>query len=67
VTPPHEPDLGQLVDDVELIAPVALLALAAFAGIAGTGGLAFLSPPFLIFREIYLGLVLFLSALLPWM
>jgi hypothetical protein len=66
--PPALPgDLVELVDDVEQIAPVVLLALAAGAGIAGTGGLAFLAPPFLIFRGLYLELVLSLSNLVSWM
>lgn len=36
---PREPeaDLGQVVDDVEQIAPMALLLAVALAGIAGTG------------------------------
>jgi hypothetical protein len=60
---PREPqaDVGQVVDDVEQIAPWVLLLFAALAGITGTGGLRFL-----IFPSTYVDVVLFLSNLMTW-
>ncbi|MDX8050430.1 hypothetical protein SK571_13645 [Lentzea sp. BCCO 10_0798] len=61
MTPPleHDPDLAQLVDDVEQIAPLVVLLAAALTGVAATGGFHFL-----IFRGAFLDLALFLSNLL---
>ncbi|MFD9706184.1 hypothetical protein [Lentzea sp. NPDC059081] len=60
---PREPaaDLGEVLDDVELIAPWALLLFAALAGIAGTGGLQLV-----IFPSTQIDLVLFLSQFWKW-
>ncbi|SDK31423.1 hypothetical protein SAMN04488074_105134 [Lentzea albidocapillata subsp. violacea] len=58
----HEPDLAQVVDDVEQIAPLAVLLAAAVIGVAATGGFHLLIVP-----SALVDLVLFLSNLLSRM
>lgn len=60
---PHEPesDLGQVIDDVEQIAPLAVLLASALIGIAASGGFHLV-----IFPSASVELALWLSTLVPW-